>query len=114
MTRQEIFDKVYLGLKSQGFRQSINNYQCVYRGPYGRRCAIGHLMPAEVVLAEGRAWECGSNGRTVQKVVGAGNGQLLTTLQQTHDAAASFDPNVLEDKLRGVAAFYGLTIPGDL
>lgn len=45
-TRQDIFDNAYNGLKSQGWKRSINNVtQCVYRGAKGKKCAIGWNMP---------------------------------------------------------------------
>lgn len=46
MTEQEIFNQVYLGLKSQGFETSLSdNYVCAYKGTDGRKCAAGWLIP---------------------------------------------------------------------
>lgn len=49
MSKQEIFDTVYLGLASQGFERSINleNDKCMYRDNEGRKCAAGWLIPDE-------------------------------------------------------------------
>lgn len=48
MTLQEIFNKVYLGLASQGFKQSADdNGRCVYRSSDGCKCAAGQLIPDE-------------------------------------------------------------------
>lgn len=46
MNKQEIFNQVYLGLKSQGFQRSVsdNGDECMYRNADGLKCAIGHLM----------------------------------------------------------------------
>lgn len=46
---QILFNKAYLGLKAQGFRQSMNADQdeCAYRGSGGLKCAIGHCIPDE-------------------------------------------------------------------
>lgn len=45
---QKIFDIVYAGLKSQEFKQStILGVGCLYRGPYGLKCAAGWLIDDE-------------------------------------------------------------------
>lgn len=45
MTKQQIFNKVWRGLKRQGFMRSVNSLDsCQYRGKYGRRCAAGWLV----------------------------------------------------------------------
>lgn len=48
MTKQEVFDIVYNGLKKQGFEKSEAGYQgltsCAYRGDNGRKCAAGMLF----------------------------------------------------------------------
>lgn len=44
-TRQEIFNVAYRGLASQGFRQSLGEYGCAYRGDNDSRCAIGWCIP---------------------------------------------------------------------
>ncbi len=44
-TRQEIFNLAYTGLHGQGWRQSVNaEGGCMYRGPVGLKCAIGHCI----------------------------------------------------------------------
>jgi len=44
-TLQQIFDQAYNGILAQG-GQSSNAYgRCMYRGPGGRKCAVGHLLP---------------------------------------------------------------------
>lgn len=47
MTRQEIFNKAYRGLKNQGFKQSVNSKgNCLYwNKETGLKCAIGHCIP---------------------------------------------------------------------
>jgi hypothetical protein len=49
MTRQEILDIVAPALINQGcqsYSTSLNT--CVYRGPNGTKCAVGHLIPDEI------------------------------------------------------------------
>jgi len=43
---QEIFNIAYLGLASQGFKQSTKpgNASCAYRGKGELKCAIGHII----------------------------------------------------------------------
>jgi hypothetical protein len=49
MTHQELFNQVYLGLASQGFKKSgkisDGDIYCLYRGPSGRKCAAGWVIP---------------------------------------------------------------------
>lgn len=50
MDTQQIFNTVYKGLRSQGFQRSFDkspegSVRCLYRGPRGRKCAAGHLIP---------------------------------------------------------------------
>jgi hypothetical protein len=46
---QEIFNKGYLGLQSQGFKQSIEEgcSACAYKTASGLKCAVGHVIPDE-------------------------------------------------------------------
>lgn len=44
MDKQEVFNKVFLGPKTQGFQQSIHNEKCLYRAPDGKKCAAGQLI----------------------------------------------------------------------
>lgn len=48
MDKQQIFEKVCDGLHSQGWRRSERETQCMYRGPEGRRCAVGWLIPDDI------------------------------------------------------------------
>ena len=49
MTKQEIFDKVAVHLISQGCKSMLPDSPavCAYRGPEGRTCAVGCLIPDE-------------------------------------------------------------------
>lgn len=44
-----IIQQMYDGLKSQGFQRSTpeGTSNCLYRGPNGLKCAIGHVIPDE-------------------------------------------------------------------
>lgn len=58
--RQEILNTVYDKLSKQR-KRSINNDQCLYNGPNGIHCAIGHLVP-EPFKRSGIIQECEGQG----------------------------------------------------
>lgn len=51
---EPVVQKMYDGLKGQGFKRSMiysSDHErdiCVYRGPNGLKCAIGHIIPDEL------------------------------------------------------------------
>ena len=47
MTTQEAFDKSVTALLKQN-KKSEDGRKCMYRGPEGRKCAIGHLIPDSI------------------------------------------------------------------
>lgn len=47
MTRQEIFNTVATALLAQGKASYARYGGCLYRGPDGTKCAVGHLIPDE-------------------------------------------------------------------
>jgi hypothetical protein len=49
LNKQEAFDKAARGIILQGGpSREDGSACCLYRGPDGRRCAIGHLIPDEL------------------------------------------------------------------
>lgn len=116
MTNQETFDIVYRGLRGQKFVQSLDPKlpglsQCAYRGPKGRKCGAGHLIPDNkyVPEMEGESvW-----GEHVEPVMVALGVELdfTQTLQDAHDSGC--EPEDMEHRLRDVAKMYELEIPDD-
>ena len=51
MTKQELFDKIVIGLDAQDWERSTKNNNhgsdCMYRGDHGRKCAVGHIISDE-------------------------------------------------------------------
>jgi hypothetical protein len=107
MNKQEIFNKVYLGLKGQSFVKSTDLAgNCKYRGANGTKCAIGHLIPDE------QYHPC------LEKVCGyeiavwlgipclSEEMNLALSLQRAHDL--EFDLQVALEK---IAKQYKLTVP---
>ena len=45
ITAQELFDNALHGVLKQGGQSFDKEEGCVYRGPSGRRCGIGHSIP---------------------------------------------------------------------
>lgn len=45
---QEIFDHVVENLRKQKYKSASSNSSCLYRGPNGRKCAAGWLIPDEI------------------------------------------------------------------
>jgi hypothetical protein len=117
--KQEIFDTTTRALLAQG-RPSFNPAEgtCLYRGPDGTKCAIGHLIPDDAYhpdMENLRAWAdrvmeaAGFDGPTGAQ---SAAGMFLAELQSAHDEPARTDFNnwlkPWKAKLRRVAALYHL------
>lgn len=104
MDNQTAFNKAYLGLKAQGFERSANpNYGlCLYRGPNGLKCAIGHIMSNEQYSGE----SVRLNSYCIELGL---DYYFAKRLQLAHDNA--LDSSGVEYALKNVAIAYGLTIP---
>lgn len=48
MTLQEAFDIASVGLLTQKYPSQNSSGECLYRGPRGRKCAVGFLIPDEL------------------------------------------------------------------
>lgn len=117
MNTQEVFDKAYLGLKSQGFRKSANhNNKCFYRGPAGLKCAIGHCIPDKAYCVD---WDS-KNGTLASDIqaelkemdydlFSEVSGDFLDNLQAVHDNSNS--PEDMKRRLQDFAKTCGLTVP---
>ena len=120
-TRQEVFNRAYLGLASQGFQQSKSSCgpetsACMYRGANGRRCAIGWCIPDEKYDPNFEGKNVLENWKIV-RAIGLDitdqqfgpDLQFARSLQVAHDAAkTSMD---MRYRLDMVAKKYHLTVP---
>ena len=112
MTEQEIFNAAYLGLKAQGFKQSVNALgECKYRGDNGLKCAIGHCLTDEelqgseknfVLLPELAKSKLGVDLFDHRRY------DFLCDLQDAHDRAVVYS---MRSNLEAFARDYNLTIP---
>jgi hypothetical protein len=112
MNAQEVFNKSYLGLKSQGFRQSVNEEgKCVYRSKGKHRCAIGHCIPDNLYKKdiEGMCATLAVSILEDQTLFSDVNGCFLNDLQNIHDKYK--DPEVMQLKLKEFAEERDLTVP---
>ena len=111
LTRQEIFDKAWTGLKGQGFVQSLECGGCMYRGDNGLRCAIGHIIP-DSRYDEGLEglWAGHPKVRRAASIH-IRSGTFASILQDCHDHYPT--PANMERALRDFARDHNLTIPGE-
>lgn len=100
MNKQEMFNKVWLGLQAQGWKQSIIGTTCRYRGPEGLKCAVGHLIPDDKYQSY---WESSSIAYLIGRFplllgmqLTEEDMEFLEHLQRAHDQNAirhQFDEN---------------------
>lgn len=127
MTLQEIFDRVVDHLRKQGEPSTTpalhtNSVRCLYRGPNGKKCAVGALITDAVYSPHIEGGTVSDVG--VRFALGASgipdDGQtlsLLSELQDAHDSTArkcardirAWLPMV-EHRLEYIANWYGLTL----
>jgi len=103
--KQKLFNKAVKGLASQDFKRSVNRYgTCLYRGPAGRRCAVGWLIPDAEYSASMEDKNAAAIGLFEDAV-----GPFLVHLQDVHDAAD--DSRDLKKGLIQFAKAYNLKLP---
>lgn len=116
MTPQEMFNKAYIGVMTQGV-QSKSNGSCLYRGPNGTKCAVGFLIDDDVA----KAWDDNS-GIIVDcnlKLLSAemeddfrANMDLLIEMQSIHDSDDFEDfSTTFKTRMADLAKEQGLEVP---
>jgi hypothetical protein len=111
LNKQEAFDKAVRGIILQG-GPSIAGVDCLYRGPDGRKCAIGHLIPDDVYdpEMEGRGITTTATTSRIRKfLVSQGWDSVediyfLLGLQEIHDNA-SMSRDFINDFIEYAAMF---------
>lgn len=131
MTRQEMFDKAYLGVMAQGCASYDTDRQlCMYRGPNGTACGVGQLLDDETAkLFDDQehsairdivfhATDDEDGDPELAKRIPAfvfSDVEFLDRLQCAHDSArAQFSSDFafeFDRRMREVARKYGLTVP---
>ena len=126
MTKQEIFNKVWLGLSGQNWRKSRTNLETLntfgaMRGKNGLKCAIGHIIPDDRYRPEfeGKDIDSLSIEFGLFPLAGAhgfeSEGEyhdFLQDLMSAHDSAykENFQPKMKQSFIE-VASHWGLEIP---
>ena len=119
MTPQEIFDKCAVHLFAQGERSGYSSggnpaedFVCLYRGPEGRKCAVGIFISDELYSRgmEGATISCLLEQETCQlPTYMTEHPDLLGSLQFAHDNDMSWQSSVaMRQALRSVATAYAL------
>jgi hypothetical protein len=109
-TRQEIFNVAFLGMKSQGFKMSVNgNGVCAYRSPNGLKCAVGFLIPDDKYSKSLEGLSASSEVILGITEVSPHDKRFLKDLQEIHDI--SFSPDNMSYDLKVFAENHRLTIP---
>lgn len=107
MNNQEVFDQVVRHLRKQGC-QSRENGMCQYRGPEGRKCAAGILIPDSKYRPELEGFRVGDCGISDIFLAQNINLEFLSELQYTHD---TFEPTEWESRFVILAKQHNLTVP---
>ncbi len=114
LIQQKILDFVAKKLGEQGVR-SFGQGHCLYRGPGGTKCAVGHLIPDTL-------YDPGMERISISRILeGTRFSQLrhmksyrifIDTLQIAHDHCHT--PYEINVKLRDIAKYYGLQDPAPI
>lgn len=122
MNYQETLNKSYFGIINQGGPSIEEDGHCLYRGPNGRKCAIGQLIPNDQYNLK---MDIGYSGvgfkHEVNDVLiknGYTNLEFLSVLQNCHDESAyeAFDDNklffeIFNKRINKLASEYELKVP---
>jgi len=114
MTKQEMFDKACEGLAAQGWQKSraLNGAACLYRGPYGLKCAVGHIIPDEIYDPKWDAYigsiqEVCEASSDVAALIGS-EIEFAREMQRAHDTA---DEGSMRGRFILLAEKHGLALP---
>lgn len=108
LTKQEMFDRAYRGLASQGWRRSTGSSGCVYLTADGRRCAWGWVDTSLESDAYGSVGRLRRHGIGIAASLDDSMLEFAERLQIRHDNA---DDDHLRMRLEEFAAEHSLSIP---
>lgn len=112
LTKQEMFDRAYRGLASQGWKRAADGGRCLYLTDDGRRCAWGWIDPEATASVE--AMSIGDVRDLKYERVGLASSldkedlNFALDLQQEHDMSTD---RTLARNMREFAARHSLAIP---
>ena len=130
LTEQQVYNNALFGMRGQNYEPSHAGGACLYRGPRGLKCAIGHSIPDDIYCPE---MDRGAtdDGLTDDGLTTIGHfleefvfselcelfqhvsGGLLTALQVTHDQLSPRQSTAerkeqFESRMRQIASCYHL------
>lgn len=123
LSRQQMFDLAFIGLRNQGFVPAYEHGRCRYLTEDGRRCAWGHVDTSLSIETESVYYVGNPEIIDIDQ-----DGEFALELQNIHDYSAAtcighdllaarrcakynLLPTDLEGNLHKFAAFHGLTVP---
>lgn len=116
MSIQDMFNTAVAGLASQEFERSVTENKinaspssCLYRGPNGLKCAIGHCLKDSEIVYDGDKQEYASatNLNAAAKYTVSHNS--VRELQMAHDRSRK--PADMRQALIEYAVNYNLVLP---
>lgn len=115
LDNQQLFDRVFDGLKSQGFQLSTAHIpnrghdMCAYRGAEERRCAAGWAIPDFAYDPDMEGAGITSLNEMYQLGFTPDQLTLLSIMQRAHDNALS--PAKMQQAMRHIAVEWNLKVP---
>lgn len=111
--KQKIFDQCVRGLASQDYQRSTSGGTCQLRGRWGRKCALGWLIPDDMYAPK---MEFHPVLYATEIITGAPSHdcepmEFLMELQNAHDFGET--PTSMCSTLCNIARDHGLTWPED-
>lgn len=112
MDIQDMFNKAYIGLRSQGFQQCyIQGEGCMYSDGNGKHCAWGWVDPESWEIDVGSVDDLHNDGVGIAATLNEHELYFANKLQNAHDNTTGLLENNLQDRLIRLAAMYSLTVP---
>lgn len=108
LTKQEMFNRAYRGLASQGFERCTSGegkHGCLYVDDNGRHCAWGWVDTSLTKEVSGYIGSIGGIAATL----GQKNKYFAARLQQAHDNAVT--PEGVKNRLKQLAKEFDLKVP---
>lgn len=111
LTNQTLFDTVVIALRKQVLPSKNEEGFCLYRGPHGLKCAVGHLIPDEMYKEEMEdvgAFYLPKKYPEIEELFDDCSMHLIDVLQEIHDC---YHPKSWEEEWKKVAQEYDLIMP---
>lgn len=108
MTKQEMFNKAYIGLASQGWKRCLERGSCSYGNDLGHRCAWGWVDTTLSGDIMGPVRDLRDDGIGLAASLSDDQLEFAGDLQACHDEASD---GTLKDAFRRFARRHRLAVP---